>query len=110
MATFYLLPPRPFLAERFAGFLQTFMPGLDWDADTRSRMADVVGAAAAGRPGVYLVFREDLPAGEPAARALVDGCGAEPGDEVVEVRPGPHPGDLLTRRWRVGPGVEGPVP
>jgi hypothetical protein len=105
MATFYLLPPRPFLAERLAGFLQALLPGLDWDADARAGLADVVGTVASGRPGVYLVFREDLPAGEPPARALVDGCGAEPGDEVVEVRPGPRTGELLTRRWRVGVGL-----
>ncbi len=102
MATFYLLPPRPYLAERVTDFLQTLLPGLDPDPDTRAWLAEMVGTAASGRPGVYLVFREDLPADESPARALVDGCGAEPGDEVVEVRPGPRPGDLLTSRWTVG--------
>jgi hypothetical protein len=101
MALFYLLPPRPFLGERFANFLQAFFPGLEWDAGARAQLADVFGAALVGRPDVYVVYREDLPAGEPPARALVDGFGAEAGDEVVEVRPGPRPGEVVTRRWTV---------
>jgi hypothetical protein len=105
MALFYLLPPRPFLGERVAGFLQTFLPGLDWDGARRPELAEVfTDALSARRPGgadVYVVYREDLPAGEAPARALVDGFGAEAGDEVVEVRPGPRPGEVLTRRWRV---------
>jgi hypothetical protein len=104
MATFYLLPPRPLLGEHVAGFLGGVLPGLSWDAPARNRLADACGAAAAGRPDVYVIFRDDLPSGEPPARALVDGCGAEPGDEVVEVRAGPRPGDLHARRWTVGPG------
>jgi hypothetical protein len=102
MATFYLLPPRPLLGEHVAGLLSGLLPGLDWDAETRARLAEAFGAAASGRPGIYLVFREDLPADDTPGHALVDACGAEPGDNVVEVRPGPHPGGLLTRRWTVG--------
>ena len=30
MATFYVLPPRPFLGEWYAGYLRTCFPGLDW--------------------------------------------------------------------------------
>ncbi len=101
MAIFYLLPPRPFLGERFAGFLQAFFPGLDWDGAARAQLADIFGAAIAGRPDVYVVYREDLPAGETPARALVDGFGAEAGDEVVEVRPGARPGEMVARRWTV---------
>jgi hypothetical protein len=107
MAVFYLLPPRPFLGERFAGFLQSYFPGLDWDAALRSQLADVFGAAVVGRPDVYVVYREDLPPGEIPARALVDGFGAEAGDEVVEVRPGHRPGEVVTRRWTVSPKDEG---
>jgi hypothetical protein len=101
MAVFYLLPPRPFLGERFAGFLQTYFPGLDWDAATRSQLADVFGAAVVGRSDVYVVYREDLPHGEAPVRALMDGFGAEAGDEVVEVRPGARPGEVVTHRWTV---------
>jgi hypothetical protein len=43
------------------------------------------------------VFREELPDGTTPADALRDGFGAEPGDEVVEVRVGG-----VVRHWRVG--------
>ncbi len=100
MSIFYLMPPRPFLGDRFAAFLQTFFPGLDWDSGERANLADVLGDAA-GRDGVFVVYRDDLPHEESTAQALVNGFGAEAGDEVVEVRPGGLSGDLITRRWRV---------
>jgi hypothetical protein len=101
MAVFYLLPPRPFLGDRFAAFLQAFFPGLAWDSEARLRLADVYAAALADRPDVFIIYREDLPAGESLDRALVEGCGAEPGDEVVEVRPAGQPGEVTTLRWTV---------
>jgi hypothetical protein len=100
MSTFYLLPPRPVLGERLAGFLQGILPGLDWDTPTRAHLAEAVMAAAV-HPDVFVVYREDLPPGESPARALADGFGAETGDEVIEVRPGPKPDELTVRRWRL---------
>ncbi|HZT79271.1 MAG TPA: hypothetical protein VFA26_03560 [Gemmataceae bacterium] len=97
MSTFYLLPPRPLLRDRLAGLL----PGLDGAADFWSAFVDLIGQLADRRPGTYVVFREELPDGEDPARALADGFGAEDGDEVIEVRPGPTPGELTARRWRL---------
>jgi len=102
MSTFYLLPPRPLLGERLAGFLQTFLPGLDWDIARRAELIDLLDSAALAHTDVYLVYRDDLPAGELPARALADGFGAAPGDEVVEVRPGARPGEVTNHRWRLG--------
>jgi hypothetical protein len=100
MSIFYLMPPRPLLGDRFAAFLQTFFPGLDWDSSQRLDLADVLSEAA-GRNDIYVVFRDDLPRDEPLGNALVHGFGAEAGDEVVEVRPGGRPGEMIARRWRV---------
>ena len=100
MSIFYLMPPRPFLGDRFASFLQTYFPGLDWDSGERRLLADVLGDTA-GRDGVYVVYRDDLSAEESTSQALVNGFGAEAGDEVVEVRPGGVAGELFTRRWRI---------
>src|SRR5262249_8853360 len=73
----YLMPPRPFLGDRFAAFLQTFFPGLDWDSSERASLAELLGDAADGRHDVYVVYRDDLPRGEPPTQALVNGFGAE---------------------------------
>lgn len=106
MSIFYLMPPRPFLGDRFAAFLQTFFPGLDWDISERASLAELLGDAA-GRRDVFVVYRDDLPREEAPSLALVNGFGAEPGDEVVEVRPGGRPGEMQTRRWRIDPPASG---
>jgi hypothetical protein len=102
VSTFYVLPPRPLLGAAVAAFLHTYLPGLDWDAAARVGLADAVAEVAAGETDVYVVFRDDLPAGERVARALADGFGAEADDEVIEVRPSGRPGEAAVQRWRVG--------
>lgn len=101
MSTFYLLPPRPLLAQRFAAYLQGLLPGLKWDPQVWPDLGDVLAAVAARQADVFLVHREDLPAGEDPARALVEGFGAEVGDEVIELQAGGRPGELVNRRWRI---------
>jgi hypothetical protein len=101
MSIFYLMPPRPYLGDRFADFLQTLFPGLAWDSTSRTSLAELLGDAAGGREGVFVIYREDLPHEESTLQALVDGFGAEAGDEVVEVRPGGRSGEIITRRWRI---------
>jgi hypothetical protein len=101
VSTFYLLPPRPVLGDHLAAFLGGLLPGLDWSCATRRNLAEAVTAAATVHDNVFVVYREDLPEGESPARALADGYGAEPGDEVVEVRLGRTAGELTSRRWQV---------
>jgi hypothetical protein len=101
MSTFYVLPPRPIVGDRFAGFLQLVFPGLHWDAAMRTNLAEALGQAALSHPDVFVVYREDLPAGEAVANSLVDVFGAEPGDEVIEIRPAGRGVELTAARWRV---------
>lgn len=101
MALFYLLPPRPFLGACFARYLQALFPGLEWGGATWSELADTLATAARMHDGVYVVYREELPDGEDVDRALADGFGAEPGDELVEVRAGSRPGELRVHRRRL---------
>jgi len=96
MSTFYLLPPRPFLAQRYTEFLKPLFPGLDWSRLSWVELAETVTGLAGAQPDVYVVFREDLPEGEEPGRALVEGFGATRGDEVVEVRAS------ATQRWQIG--------
>jgi hypothetical protein len=102
VSTFYLLPSRPLLGERFAAYLQNFFPGLDWGSPRWPELADALAAVAAGQPDVYVVYREELPEGEDAAAALADGFGAAAGDEVIEIVPGALPAALTAKRWRLG--------
>ena len=100
MSLFYVLPSRPALGDALAGCLQAVLPGLDWDSAARRDLGELVGTLA-GRHGVFVVYREDLPAGAPLEQALTDGCGAEAGDEVVEIRPASRIAEWAARRWRV---------
>ena len=102
MSTFYLLPPRPLLADRFAAFLGGLFPGLDWGAARRLGLTDALETAVGEHTDVYVVYREDLPEGQPLPQALADAFGAEPGDEVVVVRATGRPGEVSTQRWRIG--------
>jgi hypothetical protein len=101
MSTFYLLPPRPLLGDRLAGFLHGLLPGLDWDGATRLNLTEAIVAAAEVHDDVFVVYREELPPDEPTPQALANGFGAEAGDVVVEVRFGGRPGEIVSRRWKV---------
>jgi hypothetical protein len=101
MSTFYLLPPRPYLGERFAGYLQGLFPGLHWDSAAWAHLAEGLAAAATAHPGVYVVHREELPDGEDPGRALANGFGAEPGDEVIELSAAGRADEWAVRRWRL---------
>src|SRR4051794_21130541 len=97
MSTFYLMPSRPELGEKFTGYLQALFPGLDWSSANWGELAELLGEAATRHPDVYVVFREELPESEDPAAALAEGFGAEPGDTVIEV----GPGGSTARRWQL---------
>jgi hypothetical protein len=95
------MPPRPLLGDHLAAYLATWLPGLDWDADTRLNLSEALRAAATCLPDVYLVFRDELPEGIATSQALIDSFGAEEGDDVIEVRAVPQLFDPAARRWQV---------
>jgi hypothetical protein len=101
VSTFYLLPPRPYLGECFARYLQELFPGLTWDRAVWSNLAEGLAAAATYHTDVYVVYREELPDGEDPAHALADGFGAEPGDEVIEMRRAERAGTWAVQRWHI---------
>ncbi len=98
MATFYLLPSRLALGKRFGEFLSGVFPGLSWDRNGWSDLAESLGAEAHSRPEVYVIFREDLADEDDPEEALERDFGAEAGDEIVEVQAA----NLASRRWKKG--------
>lgn len=101
MSTFYLLPARPFLGRCFAGYLQSVFPGLDWEDEDLSELAETLTAAAGMQADIYIVHQEEIPEGEGLLESLKNGFGAETGDVVVEVRPGERLGEFRARRYRL---------
>lgn len=102
VATFYLLPSRPALGAGFADYLEGLFPGLSLESSAWAELADTLGAVAARRPDTYVVYREELPEGTDPVQALADGFGAEPGDEIIEVRPGATQGQAVSVHWQLG--------
>lgn len=98
MATFYLLPSRLALGQRFGEFLAALFPALRWNRDAWPDLAESLGRAAETHPGVYIVFREDLADEHDPEESLVRDFGAEPGDDIIDV----HAASMGTRRWRIG--------
>lgn len=86
MATFYLLPPRPVVSQALAQFLNDWLPGLPSLDHHADRLTEALHAIALQDPDVHLIFREDLPENEEPANALRDGFGAEPDDQIIELR------------------------
>lgn len=101
MATFYVLPSRPRLGQRFAELLTGLFPGTTWPREDWLDLAEALGAAAMSQPNIFVVFADDLPADQELEPSLIERFGAEAGDEVVEVRPGRHLAELGVERWRV---------
>jgi hypothetical protein len=89
------------LGERFARFLHALFPGLEWESTTWSALAESLSEATLHHPDVYVIYGEELPEGQDVVETLVDGFGAEAGDEVIEVQPGLRSEELTARRWTV---------
>ena len=89
MSRFFLLPSRLTLGRLYGELLTTLFPGLTWRQQDWLDLAELLGSAAQSHPDVFVVYREDLPDDVPVDHALRHDFGAQPGDEVVEVTPGP---------------------
>lgn len=87
VSTFYVLPPRAVLGERFARYLNRLFPGRSWTGADWPALADNLATTLTWQPDVYVVFEEDLPPGEEVHQALADGFGAQATDEVIAIPP-----------------------
>ncbi len=104
MSTFYVLPSRPLLGQRFAEFLGDIFPGMAWQRDEWRELAETLAAELSRHADQYVVYREDMAEGAPLDETLARDFGAASGDEVVEVALGGRLAALATRRWRLCDG------
>ena len=105
MSTFYVMPARPQLGAHFADMLASLFPGTAWPREDWLDLAEALGAAAMGQSECYVVYAEDLPADTTLENGLIEFFGAEPGDEVIEVRLGRNLAEIATERWRIHESV-----
>ena len=102
MSTFYLVPPRRFLAEHLASYLNGLFPGLNWTGPNSSELVEALDGVISEHSDVYVVHREDLPQIPDLGLALAEAFGAENGDRVIEVEIGAGASKPTTRSWQVG--------
>jgi hypothetical protein len=85
MATFYVLPSRHLLGQRFAGMLTSLFPGLRHAACDWPELAEMLSAMIEERSDALIIFREDLHEQSSTREELIRDFGAELHDAVVEI-------------------------
>ncbi len=101
MATFYVLPSRHLVGQRFGEFLGSIFPGLRWPRSDHPELAEAISMAALGHQDTFVVFREEI-TNEDLEAALIRDFGAGSGDFVVEVQIGNRFADVWHQRWTLG--------
>jgi hypothetical protein len=99
MATFYVLPSRHLLGQRFGEILTAMFPDVQptpWDwPDLAGELASIIE----GQGDAFVVFREDLDERISVKDALLRDFGAALDDEIVEVQFGAALHEVLHQRW-----------
>jgi hypothetical protein len=88
MARFYVLPPRSFVGQQYASLLREFFPGRPIDRYELSDLAESLAANVEKDPHAIVIFEEDLADDAPVEIVLRRDFGAEPGDEIIDIRVG----------------------
>lgn len=100
MAVFYVLPPRAMVAERAGLEWSRMFPGLDVN-EAVAAMLPYITDTLEERADVHVIFREDLVGEQDTMMELIDGFGAESGDQLVEVRWPEVTAVPSVRVWRI---------
>ena len=98
MATFYVMPSRHLVGERFADLLTSLFPGTHFTAKEWTDLAESLASAIIGQ-GMYVVHREDLDDELSVRDALLRDFGADLDDDVIEVHFGPGLCQFLHEPW-----------
>jgi hypothetical protein len=99
MATFYVLPSRHLLGQRFGELLGSMFPGTrctPWDWPD---LAESLAALVEGQTDAHLVFREDLDERLSVKDSLIRQFGAELDDGIIEIQFGPGLNQFLHQPW-----------
>ena len=86
MATFYVLPARHLLGQRFGEMLSTFFPGASFTPWDLPHLAESLASMIEERSGAFFIYREDLDEQMSVKESLIQQFGAAPDDEVIEIQ------------------------
>ena len=99
MATFYVLPSRHLLGQRFSDMLSTLFPGTSYTPWDWPELAEALAALVEGQASALIVYREDLDEELSVKDALVRHFGAALDDEIIEIQFGLGLHQILHQPW-----------
>lgn len=99
MATFYVLPSRHQVGQRFGEFLHAMFAGAPYTAWDWPDLADSLSSLLEAQGDACIVYREDLDEAISVRDCLLRQFGAALDDEIVEVEFGPGLNQFLHQRW-----------
>jgi hypothetical protein len=103
MATFYVLPSRHQLGERFSELLSSMFPGVrhtPWDWPD---LAESFAGLVEGQADAHIVYREDFDDRLSVRDTLIRHFGAELSDQIIEIQFGPGLNQFLHQQWATEP-------
>jgi hypothetical protein len=106
MATFYVLPARQDLGQRFGDLLSALFPGTSYPEGQLADLAETLGTVVEANRNVCVVFREDLDEEQGVRAALMRHFGAELSDDIVEIHLGEGLRPIAYQRWSTEAGRE----
>jgi hypothetical protein len=98
MATFYVLPARYLLGQRFSDMLAALFPGTQCSPWDWPDLAETLATMIESRGTAFVVYREDLDERLTVKEALVRHFGAAFDDEIIEMRIGVEPPHTALQR------------
>lgn len=96
MATFYVLPSRFQVGQRFGELLTSMFPRADGEPFD---LAESLSAIIERQQDAHVVYREDLDERMSVKDALLRHFGAELHDEIIEIQFGPGLNQYLHQPW-----------
>lgn len=99
MATFYVLPSRHLLGQRFSEMLTAIFPDARYTPWDWPDLAESLAEIAEGQGTAFVVYREDLDERLSVKDALMRSFGAAIDDDIVEVHFGAGLHQVMHQRW-----------
>ena len=99
MATFYVLPSRHLLGQRYCEILTSLFPDVRFTPWDWPDLAEALAAVVEAQGDACVVYREDMAEHLSVKEALLREFGATLADEIIEIQFGAGLTQFLHQRW-----------
>ena len=99
MATFYVLPSRHQLGQRFGELLTSLFPGVRYTPWDWPDLAESLAGFVEAQGDAHVVYREDVDDRLSVRDALMRHFGADLHDQIIEIQFGAGLNQFLHQQW-----------